>query len=283
MSDPRETFANERVAHSSLKGLVDTPLLTDGALMQVCVPVIGITASPNSVRLERQALFGEQVTVLEIVEGIAFGRCETNGYVGYLSAAGLVEWHAPSHRLGVRASFAFQAPDIKSPDPVALSFGSQVAVVGAENGFSKTRDGLFLPEAHLLPIGEAFSDPVATARLFLGTPYLWGGNSAFGIDCSGLVQAAFQAAGVASPGDSDQQSRMEGVNLSEHDPLLPGDLLFWKGHVALVSENARIIHANGFHMMVVEEDLEPALSRIAQEAGPITCRLRVNHTGGGTG
>ena len=162
---------------------------------------------------------------------------------------------------------------------MAFSFGSRMAVVGEQNGLLETSDAVFLPKQHLAPQEKSRPDPVATARLFLGTPYLWGGNSAFGIDCSGLIQAAFQPARLLCPGDSDQQSRMPGLSLEESEADQPGDLLFWQGHVAMVSEPDRIIHANGHHMSVVEEERGPALGRISVEAGPITGCLRVVNEG----
>ena len=247
--------------------------------MRVSIPVIDIVSSPGADQLERQALFGEKISVLEIVDGFAFGRCETNGYVGYLSAKGLADWITPTHRVNVRASLGFNFPDIKSSNPMAFSFGSRFAIVGEQNGFLEASDGIFFPKQHLAPLEKSRPVPVATARLFLGAPYLWGGNSVFGIDCSGLIQAAFQPAGLLCPGDSDLQSRMPGLSLEESEADQPGDLLFWQGHVAMVSEPDRIIHANGHHMSVVEEERGPALERISGEAGPITGCLRVTNEG----
>ena len=281
MSDPREIFANGRVAHQSLQGQVDSTAFVTGTKMRVAKPVLGIFASPNAFKLERQAIYGDPVTVLEIDEGFAFGRCESNGYCGYLPEDGLADWAEPTHKVAARSSFGFKAPDIKSPDPIALSFGSRLVVVGEDNGLVKTADGFYMPKSHLASASSTSPDLVATARLFMGVPYLWGGNSAFGVDCSGLVQAAFHAAGLPCPGDSDQQAKMDGNALDANDRLSPGDLLFWVGHVAMVSAPDQIIHANGHHMAVVEEDLGAAVHRISKEAGPITRRLRVNRNSTG--
>ena len=135
----------------------------------------------------------------------------------------------------------------------------------------------FVPASHLRTMGNYFEKPESAARLFLRTPYLWAGNTGFGLDCSGLVQAALRACGVQCPADSHQQETMKGTKLEVDAPLQAGDLLFWKGHVSMATGPKSMIHANAHHMMVVEEPTDQAVARIAAtETGPVTSRLRLH-------
>ncbi|MHA6264799.1 C40 family peptidase [Arenibacterium sp. CAU 1754] len=275
MSDPRSTFANANVAHLSLRGQVEAPRFVEGTLMRITRPVADLHRAPGQTALERQLVFGEPFHVLETVDAHCFGRAGLSGYVGYVAAADLGLWTDPTHRIAVRATLGFSAPDIKTPDPVTLGLGSRVRVAGSDGRFLRSADGYYIPANHLQPLESPENDPVAVAERLLGTPYLWGGNSAFGVDCSGLVQAGLLACGVPCPGDSDQQQQMLGAPLPENMVPQRGDLLFWKGHVAWVAEAETLLHANAFHMAVAFEPLGAAIDRIREQGdGPVTAHLR---------
>ncbi|WP_320176963.1 NlpC/P60 family protein [Roseovarius pacificus] len=275
MSDPRLTPANPRVAHVSLRGQVTADRFTEGDARQVTVPVADLLHAPGG-RRERQLLMGDGVTCLEDRNGWAFVQAARDGFVGYLRNDQLgQDEDPPTHRVTARATHLYPTPDFRSHELAMLSHGARLAVLGQEGRFAETPQG-YVPAPHLTPLDMLADDPVAVADLFLGTPYLWGGNSALGIDCSGLVQAGCLACGIACPGDSDLQETALGTDLSEDAPLQRGDLLFWKGHVAWVADPDTLLHANAFHMAVVHEPLTQAIPRIAAQGdGPVTARKRL--------
>ncbi|WP_397544687.1 NlpC/P60 family protein [Roseovarius salis] len=240
----------------------------------MAVPVADLLRTPGGAR-DRQLLLGAAVTVYETRAGWAFVEVGHDGYVGYVPADALADAPAPTHRVTARATHVYTVPEVKSRESAALSHGSLLTVSGTRARFAETPLG-FVPAMHLSPVEEMAADPVAVAETFLGAPYLWGGNTAFGIDCSGLVQMACLACGLACPGDSDMQERELGRALCADEPLLRGDLLFWKGHVAWVAGPGSLLHANAFHMAVVHEPLQDAINRIeAQGDGPVTSRKRL--------
>ena len=276
MSDPRDIASNGHVAHLSLRGKVEAENFVPGELNRVITPVANIHRGPEHRALERQMLFGEAFLVLENRDGFSFGRAEPSGYVGYVPSSALSAHTPATHRVCVRQSLGFREPDLKTPDPTPLSMGSLVTVTGKQSGFLATSDGLFLPQNHLIPVDSAESDPVTVAERLLGAPYLWGGNSAFGLDCSGLVQIALNACNQACPGDSDQQKQRLGVALPDGEPARRGDLMFWKGHVAWVADPKTLVHANAFHMAVAYEPIADAVARIdSQGDGPLTAHKRL--------
>ena len=232
----------------------------------VAVPVADLLDAPQGKR-DRQLLLGDAVTVLARRDGIAHVRADKDGYHGFLPALALGAASSPTHRVAALATHAYAAPDIKSPDLMTLSFGASVTALGETAKFIETAQG-HIPKQHLKPVDSREGDPAAVALLFVGTPYLWGGNSRLGIDCSGLVQAALLACGIACPGDSDLQAR---AFVPVTGPRRRGDLLFWKGHVAMALDDARLIHANAHHMATVIEPADAALARIAD---PLVAHLR---------
>jgi hypothetical protein len=263
LTDRRATFANGRVADVALKGVVEADRFVQPDTLTVITPVADIRSAPDAPRLERQAVFGTNVDVLEIEGATVFGRETLGGYVGYFDNAALGVQVDPTHRVCVRTTLGFSGPDIKTPNPIKLPFGARVRVVGQKGMFLQTDDNWFFPAKHLSPLDVVASDPVTVADIFLGAPYLWGGNSAFGLDCSGLVQASLFACGESCPGDSDQQ-RILGMEISL-DQVARGDLLFWKGHVAWVVSPDQILHSNGSDMAVAYEPLQSAITRIEQD------------------
>lgn len=268
--DRRLTPATPRIAHSSLKGRVDVPVYTDGTEMRVAMPVVDLLRAPGGAR-DRQLLLGEGFTVIDRHEGHAFGFATKDGYCGWLPDAALSRGPTPSHWVCTPATHLYPEPRVQAPELAALSLGAQVAVTALHGKWAETSTG-FIPASHLRALGDWLTDPVAVAESLLGTPYLWGGNSRAGIDCSGLAQLAFWACGVAIPGDSDLQQSAG----AEVETLRRGDLIFWKGHVALIVDDARLIHANGHSMSVAYEDTAACIARIeAQEGRPVTHRRRV--------
>ncbi|WP_120499372.1 C40 family peptidase [Roseovarius sp. EL26] len=277
MTDRRLTPANGRVADVSLRGQVEAAQFLTGAARHLSVPVADLLHAPDG-RRERQLLLGEEVTLYEDRDGWAFVQAKKDNYVGYLRCAELSEPTPVTHVVSARATHLYPEPDFKSHERTSLSYGSRVQVLASEGRFAQTALG-HIPSTHLSPLVVLADDPVSVAELFLGTPYLWGGNSAFGIDCSGLVQAGCLSCGITCPGDSDLQEIGFGTSLDETDALQRGDLLFWKGHVAWVSDPDTILHANAFHMAVAFEPLDEAIKRIADQGdGPVTARKRLGGT-----
>lgn len=275
MSDPRSMMSNGRVAHASLEGQVDAERFVQGRWMMVQQPLVNVTDAPRGKRAS-QMVFGERFLALETSDGFAFGKCERDGYVGYVLAGGLTGAEDPTHWVIAPATHLYPKAKLKEPPDVALFFGSRVQVKGERDGYMRIHTGHFIPKPHLMPLKARFGDPSGVADLFLGTPYLWGGSSRWGMDCSGLIQTALLACGVDCPRDSDQQEASLGDLLPDDAPLQRGDLVFWKGHVGIMSDDATLLHANAHHMAVAYEPYEEAVARIAKdEFGEITSRKRV--------
>ena len=269
--DPRIHPFRPEIAASYLKGQVEAQRFVDGTRHQVVEPATALRRAPShDARLDSEALYGERVTVYEIEEGWAWGQLEIDGYVGWLSANALAApGAAPTHKVVVPRTLCFPAPDIKRPPIAALPLGARLCIARQDERFAITASGWHVPEVHLAPVKAKAADFVAVAEALLGAPYLWGGKTSLGIDCSGLAQVALQAAGLACPRDSDMQERALGkpVALSE---MRRGDLLFWKGHVAIARDAETLIHANAHHMMVASEKAESAIARIKASGSDVT-------------
>lgn len=246
------------------------PRLVDGTRPgQIIVPHVDLLARPNGPR-DRQLIGGATLTVLGNSDDHAYVRADLDGYVGFVTATALGAVTVPTHIVTASAGHAYTDANIKSPETASLTFGTKLTALSDTPGFIETSFG-HVPKSQisLLPYT---ADAIQTARAFLGTPYLWGGNTRAGVDCSGLVQIALSTAGIPCPGDSDLQ---ETAFSDASGPHTTGDLLFWKGHVALVTSPTHMIHANAFHMAVVEEPIADATKRIAQQGdGDITSHRR---------
>jgi cell wall-associated NlpC family hydrolase len=231
--------------------------------------------------LDTEALKGERVTVYETTEeGWSWGQLAADGYVGWLPANALAPPGPPAtHWVCALRTLAFPSRSIKLPPVAAFSLGCRLAVMRSEEPFAVTPTG-YVPTRHLAAIGAVESDFVAVAERFVGVPYLWGGKTSLGIDCSGLVQVALTAAGVACPRDSDMQERALGAVIAP-DPagLRRGDLIFWKGHVAIVRDATTLLHANAHHMAVAIEPIAEAVRRIAAGGSAVTTVKRLRSDG----
>jgi len=274
--DRRFLPANGRVAASRLRGQVTAENFVDGQRRQVAQGVLALWDDRAGTTRQRELLFGEIFILYEDDGKTAFGQAEKDGYVGYVETGGLRDPAEPTHFVSSRATHLYAAPDIRSEAMTGLSFGSRICVSGAKGRFLQTCDNRFVPAAHLRGADQRLNDPVTVAEMFIGTPYLWGGNSCWGIDCSGLVQAALLACGIDCPPDSDLQETLVGHGLDRGDPTRRGDMYFWKGHVGLAVDCETLIHANAHHMAVTCEPIADAISRIADAGGgPVTARKRL--------
>ncbi|MCP5433042.1 MAG: C40 family peptidase [Alphaproteobacteria bacterium] len=262
--DPRVTPARGDIAARTLRGLVEAERFVDGRAMRVRSASAALRRAPSGdAALDSELLHGEDFTVYDAKAGWAWGQAALDGYVGYVPETALGEpGPAPTHRVTALRTFVFPSADIKRPPALALSYGARLAVTREEGNWAATAEGGFVFAAHLAPLAHTAPDFVATAGRFLGTPYLWGGRSSLGLDCSALVQLALMGAGIASPRDSDQQEAALGSALPPpFDGLARGDLVFWKGHVGLMADAAQLLHANAAHMAVTLDPLAEVLPR----------------------
>ncbi|MEE9428956.1 MAG: NlpC/P60 family protein [Paracoccaceae bacterium] len=275
MTDQRLTPSNGRVAANHLQGKVKADQYVAGDLNQTKLSITPLWRSADGQHKQRELLYGDGFTVLEKQGGFSFGQCEKDGYVGYVECSSLQESTPTTHFISNRGTHIYQSPDIKSTVLMPLSFGSRLESLGKSGEFLEIASGGFVPASHTRAAKDTFGDPVEVAELFLGTPYLWGGNSCWGIDCSGLVQVALLTCGFKSPGDSDMQEASVGAVLGNNSKIERGDLLFWEGHVAMAVDENIMIHANAHHMSVTHEPIDLAVERIFNSGGGnLTSRRR---------
>lgn len=259
------------LADARLKGEVSADRFVTGRPARIAASVADIRKAPRpDAGVNTQVLFGDDVLVFEEAEGWAWVQAERDGYVGYVGATMLgAREHAPTHIVAAPRTFLYPGADLRFPIAGQLSMGSTVTVTGAAETrgthYALLPSGEALIAGHLRPLGDVAHDYVAVAEMFLGTPYLWGGTSGFGIDCSGLVQLAMRMAGRNVLRDSDMQAAGLGEPLDpgpDYAGLKRGDLVFWKGHVAIMTDARDMIHANGHTMLVSREGLKDAIDRI---------------------
>lgn len=264
MSDLRLVLARPDLAAASLEGLVSAKAYAPTRPHRCIAPSAGLRRAPDpdTEQLD-QLLFGEGFAVLETQGAWAFGQARRDGYVGFVRAADLAEGAAsPTHRVRALRAYAFSRPDIKSPPVGLYSLNALVRVEAGEGRFARAADGGWFTASQLAPIGAFEADPAGVAEQFLHAPYQWGGRESLGLDCSGLVQQALYACGLACPRDSDQQAAL-GRPVAQ-EALRRSDLVFWPGHVGLMLDETRLIHANARNMAVTIDPLAEALERIGQ-------------------
>lgn len=265
--DPRIHAYRADLAHAQLEGQVKAARFAIPRPMRVRVPVAPLFTSPSQERIGSQLLFGTGFDALEVdrARGLVWGQSQLDGYVGYVPLDALDHGVPGTQRIEVPFAPLFPAPDIKAATTLALPYLAQITPLAEEGAFVRCAEG-YLHRTHLT--AEQGTDAVTRAARYLGAPYLWGGLSWRGLDCSALVQLAHLGGGIACPRDADQQQAA--ATLVARADLQRGDLVFWPGHVGILRDAKTLLHANGHHMQVVQEPLAEAEARIeAQDGTPV--------------
>lgn len=272
MADRRVTPARPDLAAAHLKGVVDAPRYTEGEKYSIAVGRTGLRARPSGdAAQDSELLFGEIFTVYDRSNGWAWGQAANDLYVGYIQEAALAAPFAVQAKVSALLAPVFAAADLKTPVRDLLPMNAVVPVLERQGDYVRIGDGQYLHQRHL---GQAEKDFVAVAEHFLGVPYVWGGKTAAGLDCSGLIQTALQATGKAAPRDTDMMEKALGEPIALAD-VRRGDLVFWKGHMGVMLDEDWLLHANAFHMAVAIESLAEAMARIEKIAGPVTSVKRL--------
>ncbi len=269
--DPRRYPYRKDLAALQVKGRVAAAAFVEGKPMQVAVPVLDLLGSKDGDALASQLLFGELVYVYETSGDICWVQNACDGYVGYVNSSGLNATSTTNKRVTSKFAHVYPQPSFKKMPTLILPYQSSVRALEESDDYLETPQG-FINKRHVC--GQT-KDFVHEAARFLGTPYLWGGRSPFGVDCSGLVQLALMAVGRDCPRDSDMQMSELGRAVELDSPFDRGDLLFWKGHVGLVFDAHTLLHANAHHMATVLEPIDKAIRRIAETDGPVLAHKRL--------
>ncbi len=279
--DPRATPARPDLAAAHLRGHVEAARYAEPERHSCAAPAAPIRRAPDSAAgMDDQLLFGDGFDVYEIANGWAWGQSQTDSYVGYVRADQLSQGGvAPTHRVTALRAFAFSEPDLKSAPAALLSMNCRLAIVEREGRYLRAPGAGWLHEIWTAPLDALWpTDHAGAAERFYGAPYLWGGKESLGLDCSGLVQMALAACGVAAPRDTDQQEAALGAPVDfggDGSGLQRGDLVFWRGHVGIMLDSERLIHANAYHMEVAIEPLAKARDRIGMDGTQISSVRRL--------
>ncbi len=278
-ADPRLTPARADLAADFLRSVVEAEAYAKGTIKQVSAAAAAVHAAPDrDSQMVTQALMGERVTIYEDKDGWAWGQLGGDDYVGYLPSDTLDDvGPSPTHKVGVLRTFLYTEPDLKSRVQGAVSLGAVVSATGTQAEFTSIAGSGWAFTDHLLPIDYAEPDYLTTGVRFIGTPYLWGGKTSLGLDCSGLVQVALQFAGIDCPRDSDMQATALGEEVEQNPSAVQrGDLVFFPGHVGMMLDEQTILHANAWDMMVSPHPLRYVIAEIAKkEKQPISAIKRL--------
>lgn len=274
--DPRVTLARPDLAARDLEAIVTADRYADRRRYACAAPAAGVRRAPDPASEQMdQLLYGEGFDVLDEADGYAWGQARRDGYVGFVEWGALKPADGASNmKVSAIRTYAFEGPSIKTRALGPYSLGALLRIEAREGRFAREAGGGWFVEDHLAPIGAFETDPVAVAERYLGAPYLWGGRESLGLDCSGLTLQAFGACGIALPRDTDQQQAI-GREVAESE-LRRGDLVFWKGHVAMMLDGEAIIHANAHHMATAKEPLSATRARyLAAGVGEPTAFRRI--------
>jgi cell wall-associated NlpC family hydrolase len=270
------------LADLRLKGKVDAKAFYEGNLMQMVAPIATLHRAPAAdASQETQVLFGETLRVFDVADGWAWAQLQRDHYVGYIRQDFLsATIHDPTHHVIVPTTLLYQKPNIKTQPVKYLPMNAQISVIATQDQFVELATGGFVFSEHAKPVGQQHTDFVSVAEQFLNTPYLWGGKSYHGMDCSGLVQTALHACGQFCPRDADMQEQELGSPLliNNRDSLKRGDLIFWQGHVGIMRDEETLLHASGHQMLVVSELLQVADERTKAKGKEITRMRALSNT-----
>ena len=277
--DPRLTPARPDLAAAHLKGLVEAERFVEPVFWQCVIAAAPIRRTPDpDGAMDDQLLAGEQFAVLEQIDGWAWGYARNGGYVGWGDLTGFSpDTGDVDRRINALRTYGFSRPDMKSAPVVLLSLNACFAAGERQAGFVSAGPLGWIYETHSAPLDQFADDYVAVAEAFLGAPYLWGGKESLGLDCSGLLQMALAAAGVVAPRDADQQEAF----LQEQWQVVTsdlqrqrGDVVFWPGHVGIMTDSTHLLHANAHTMDTTREDFREAEARIAAKENPVRLIVR---------
>lgn len=279
LHDPRLHAYRPDLADEKLRGRVEARRFVAGEPHHVSTGVLSLRTGPSGdSRLASELMFGENVTVFEIADGRAWLQNEADGYVGYADAACMAPGRVdPTHRVSALRTYLYPQPDLKAPARELLSMNAPVAVADSNGPFLGLSGGGWIWAGHLAPDGEFETDHGAVALRYLGTPYLWGGRSSIGLDCSALVQMALARCGKDAPRDSDMQADSLGFAVpfeGDEAALRRGDLVFWPGHVGIWLAPDKFVHANATHMMTVVEPFAEVARRSREASGDAVTAVR---------
>ena len=286
--DPRTHPYTDKFAASHLKDLVDVARYGSAVRQQIVMPVVPVHArAATASGMETQMVWGQEFDVYDMQGGWLWGQEvqehgteASTGYVGFVPKMALTPRRVtPTHRVNIMRAPAFAKPDLKSPIRIALPLNARIRVEGKEGDYHRVSDIGFMHKNHVTKLGTKTTDFTTVAENHQGLPYIWGGISPDGVDCSGLVQTSLRACGHDAPRDADLQERALGKSIDitkDLTGLQRGDLVFWQGHVGIMQNAHDLVHANAYHMAVTSEPLKEAVKRIAKAAGPITSVRRLS-------